>query len=491
MAQDVLWQIQSLVLSYAYTHDKVGNRKTLSDGWGQHAYDYDPTYQLTEADYPQGFSFEDLAEVVYDTVYNREEMTSGQTTISYLANSLHQYASVNAVAYTYDDNGNLTYDGNQRYVYDAENRLAEVRTPTDVLVASYAYDSFGRRLSKTVAATGVTTTYVYDGPHVVAEYEDSGSGAILARTYLYGPGIDEPICMMDLTGQSPAIYFYFVDGLGSVTALLNMNGQIIERYVYDVFGKTQILDAGLSVLSASAVGNPILFTGRRWDDESGLYDYRARMYSPELGRFLQPDPIGYADGMNLYAYCGNNPINFVDSLGLAPNNDESGDKDRLRRAIERYIRMHPGLSNHQLIDGLKKYMQENGYAGGYNLYGLRYFNTNDGTTIDLYHFAAAADYGQWWFGGEVIGNLLGWINEISQAIRCDPSGRPFGGNEDLASNAAGADFGDEYLENGPKSLTDQILDYLEKIHGGVTDDKPNFGSGEECNNSSSSRLFIH
>ena len=106
------------------------------------------------------------------------------------------------------------------------------------------------------------------------------------------------------------------DGLGSVTALSNMNGQIAERYVYDAFGNTQILDAGLSVLSASAVGNSILFTGRRLDVESALYDYRARIVSPDLGRFLQPDPLGYIDGLNLYAYVSNNPLNWIDPWGL-------------------------------------------------------------------------------------------------------------------------------------------------------------------------------
>ena len=99
-----------------------------------------------------------------------------------------------------------------------------------------------------------------------------------------------------------------------------MNGQIAERYVYDAFGNTQILDAGLSVLSASAVGNPIMFTGRRLDVESALYDYRARIVSPALGRFLQTDPLGYADGMNLYQYCGNNPVNRIDPLGLSWGN---------------------------------------------------------------------------------------------------------------------------------------------------------------------------
>ncbi|MHC4156237.1 MAG: RHS repeat domain-containing protein [Planctomycetota bacterium] len=122
----------------------------------------------------------------------------------------------------------------------------------------------------------------------------------------YGPGIDEPICKIDVADNN-AVYYYHFDGLGSVIALSNANKQIIERYSYDVFGEPN---------RTSDVNNPYLFTGRRYDPEAGLYYYRARYYAYDIGRFLQPDPIGYNDGLNLYAYVGNSPLMLVDPFGL-------------------------------------------------------------------------------------------------------------------------------------------------------------------------------
>jgi len=131
--------------------------------------------------------------------------------------------------------------------------------------------------------------------------------------------------MVDVAGGN-VVYYYHYDGLGSVAALSNTSGDIVERYQYDVFGRCTVhTSAGADGVWMTSddttdtklvVGNPYMFTGRRYDSESGLYYYRARYYNPEIGRFLQPDPIGYAGGLNLYGYCGNNPINRTDPRGL-------------------------------------------------------------------------------------------------------------------------------------------------------------------------------
>ena len=166
----------------------------------------------------------------------------------------------------------------------------------------FAYDYKGRRISK--MAGGVTTMYCYAGEQIIAEYDGNDN---LLRKFVYGPGIDEPICMLDVADNN-AVYYYHFDGLGSVAALSDNSANIVEKYSYDVFGEPN---------RTSDVNNPYFFTGRTYEAETGLYYYRARYYSPEIGRFLQPDPIGYEDGLNMYTYVGNNPVMNVDPSGLA------------------------------------------------------------------------------------------------------------------------------------------------------------------------------
>jgi RHS repeat-associated protein len=138
-----------------------------------------------------------------------------------------------------------------------------------------------------------------------AEYDVSN---VLQRKYIYGPAVDEPIGLIEAAGSYAGTYYYHFDALGSVTALTNSSGNTVEVYDYDVYGRVGATDASHP--------NRFMFTGREYDKETGLYYYRARYYNPQIGRFLQTDPIGYKDGMNWYRYCGNNPVQNTDPSGL-------------------------------------------------------------------------------------------------------------------------------------------------------------------------------
>ena len=172
---------------------------------------------------------------------------------------------------------------------------------------AYTYDAFGRRIAKSYNEE-LITSYVYDGDHCIAEYDLNGN---LKRKYIFGPCVDEPICMIEAGSSYAGTYYYHFDALGSVVALTSGNagsmGNTVEVYEYDVYGKVGALDASHP--------NRFLFTGREFDKETGLYYYRARYYNPQIGRFLQTDPVGYGAGMNCYAYCGNGPCARTDPSG--------------------------------------------------------------------------------------------------------------------------------------------------------------------------------
>jgi len=102
-----------------------------------------------------------------------------------------------------------------------------------------------------------------------------------------------------------------------VVALADSAGSVVERYAYEPYGGVTITDeTGQTVRSSSAYGNAYAFTGRYWDAEAGLYYFRNRWYSPDLGRFTSRDPMGYVDGASMYAYALASPARLADAMGL-------------------------------------------------------------------------------------------------------------------------------------------------------------------------------
>jgi RHS repeat-associated protein len=287
----------------SYTVDAVGNRTAKVNhlpSAPSEAYTYDAIYQLTQVVQNGSTTSESYT---YDPVGNRLSSLAASPWNYNVSNQLTSITGSPGTTLTYDSNGNTTSKtdaaGTTTYTWDYENRLTSVTLPNSGGTVSFTYDPLGRRIRKVSASA--TTIYVYDGNDVLETVSASGSAT---SRYVHGEGLDEPLA--ELAGAASS--FYVADGLGSITSLTDSNGSVVGSYVYDSYGK--------AVSATGSVTQPFRFAARELDSETGLYFLRARYYESLTGRFLNEDPIGFLGGANFYAYVENNPVGFIDPLGL-------------------------------------------------------------------------------------------------------------------------------------------------------------------------------
>ena len=328
----------TVVNTYGYTYDLMGNKVTESHNGKTASYIYDELYRLKETTDEQGtrteYTFDEGGNISekrmthpegYVYTYDEAEIgnvTEHKVTYSYDgANKLTEAVETvegggtlsRTDSYAYDRNGNNLMkvsgyitdkkEGEEEtgisesspyvtmYEYDSFGRLSKAETGGKK--AEYSYDGNGVRRSKTVE--GKTTGYYMAGDQVINETEN---GSLSASNIIAGGIIGR------ITGGTS--YMMLKNDHGDVVGL-TANGEVKADYTYSAYGE-------LIADGSNGINNPIRYAGEYTDEESGLIYLRARYYDPGLGRFISEDPI--RDGMNWYAYCYNNPVMFIDPSGM-------------------------------------------------------------------------------------------------------------------------------------------------------------------------------
>jgi RHS repeat-associated protein len=291
-----------------YSYAVNGNLAAIADSrHGQRSYYYDPLNRLTRVRHTRDDPQETFAHDPAGNLIMQDRPGAAKV----LGNRLLMQGDRH---YDYDAFGNLIRERRgtgqklvTEYAYDCQHRLVGVTTP-DGRTASYRYDAFGRRIAKTV--DGKTTEFFWQGDNLVAE-----SSKAHYRSYVYEPGSFRPLAMLDGKGPLKACPFYYqLDHLGTPQELTDYSGEIVWSAKYNAYGKVTRIAFG----GGEQLEQPLRFQGQYFDAESGLHYNRHRYYDPDVGRYLTPDPIKLAGGLNPYQYT-RNPTGWVDPLGLSGN----------------------------------------------------------------------------------------------------------------------------------------------------------------------------
>ena len=263
-----------------YTYDKAGNRTKEDDGTTQTAYTYNGLDQLQTATKEKGTAVDEVRQYSYDANGNQTDVKNTKT------------------------------GQTESYTYDAENRLSKVAvTDKDgktAVIQQNRYNGEGQRIQK-VEGSKTTNYYYQDG---VVSYTTDGENSQTSQNLI---GTDGNILATQRYGSDHTDYLlYHKDIQGSTTSLVKEDGSADATYRYTDFGET-------TINGDNKAENEVCYTGGIYDHSTGLYYLNARYYNPEDGRFVTEDTYrgetAKPETGHLYAYCANNPVNYVDPSG--------------------------------------------------------------------------------------------------------------------------------------------------------------------------------
>ena len=254
----------------------------------------------------------------YDEIGNLLHSVANSTTNTYVSNVRNQYASIlrdsaSPRETSYDLDGNMTQCGEWSYAYDSGSRLVSASS-NGLVVAAFAYDAQGRRVKK-ISADG-THRYFYDGWLLVYEHVTRSDGTTGEIEYAWGKDVSGTrggaagIGGLLYLKRDGEIYVPHYDAFGNILGYCDARGNVVAQYAYDAFG---------NIVSQSGTmpdAFPFRHSTKYFDSDCGLYYYGYRYYGPQIMRWLTEDPIGVDGGINLYAFCENNSIQYVDCIGL-------------------------------------------------------------------------------------------------------------------------------------------------------------------------------
>ncbi|MFH1708634.1 MAG: RHS repeat-associated core domain-containing protein, partial [Planctomycetota bacterium] len=291
-----------------YGFDNANRLTAYKRGWFNGTYIPSPSSQ-------SGWTLDDLYNWAQ---YIKDGVT--QTRSHNLANEITQIDSTSVV---HDDRGNLTDDGSKLYEWNIANQLVAVREKaTNNLLGQYAFDSFGRRIWKKVIATGEEVDCFLTGDQVIEERRHTTSTAV-TYNFVWGQYIDELVCRYT-TGTD---HYPVQNRQYSTYRVYNQSGTLVEKYRYSPYGQVEFYDASGISENSSAVSMTTLFTGREFDSESGLVQFRARQMSPTLGRFISFDSFWVK---NTNQYTSYFIPNKVDPYGHVPAELAAGPAGQLK-----------------------------------------------------------------------------------------------------------------------------------------------------------------